>query len=161
MPKYHVGIADEYLKALGLIMVQFSTLELTQMICLILLLGDPHLAQLLVNELAFDRVRTLTLSICRMRRPEAADEMQELLGLVQEAAQKRNQVAHALWAVGQNKEVVQFARGRTADLFRTQAVNIEELEATADFIADVQRKLVRFAAKLIAPKAQEPKEGNE
>lgn len=60
MPKYQVEIADEHLKALGLIMVRFSTLELTQMICLILLLRDPHLVQLLVKELTFDRVRTLT-----------------------------------------------------------------------------------------------------
>ncbi len=153
MPKQ--PISDEYLRAIGRITVNFSILELRLAFCVGELVGSTQrIGQLVTARLAFPQLIALLNSLYQERVKEDArrEKFLRLLRKAETAAEKRNAVVHAAWAVDlQNpQQTMRFKIQNTKKGLRYQfeGVSVTDLNRTADLIEEVAGEISAFLSPL-------------
>ena len=102
-------VSKKLLVQLGDITVSFALLESEiQSLAGILLSSDQRTGQIVTAELAFQKLRSLVVSLYLHRYGKDAnyDEFRDLVRRAGQVEGKRNSITHSLWAAGQKRDTV-------------------------------------------------------
>jgi hypothetical protein len=142
MPEQQEQIPDEYLKAIGRVVVEWNQLESILDLCLIRLLGkeltDPR-SHIVFTHMAYpQKMDALKALIGEVKIPDGStlgrygDEVQPLL---KNASEARNKIMHSKWGVINGKVHRSMIRAKGALKMSLVSVSIDEIIEACNQIA--------------------------
>jgi hypothetical protein len=155
MPLQH-PVPGEHLKHFGDITVSFALLESCVKNLAESLLGtSQRVGQIVTAELSFKALRDLTISLYLERNGEDDDfaQLRLLTQRLKEIEEKRNQMTHSLWAVGDDTgsitRIKASARERHGLQFRFEQIKSEDLASLAEDIKKLGEEIQVYWISLI------------
>lgn len=150
MPLQH-PVPESHLAAIGDITVSFALLE--SLMCSLthdILESSHRIGQIVTAELAFKNIRALAISLFLELHGETT-ELSTLRLLMKRAAtleEKRNQITHSLWAVGDTTETITRIKttAKEAHGIRHQfeQMSVDDLRALAALISELAEDIQSF-----------------
>lgn len=136
MTKLESGLGESYLIQIGRIVANFSLLEEVIGLFVGKLLDNPiDVGQIVVSELSFRNLLSLFSSLYLYWNDDKAllAEFDDLLKIITNLEQKRNQIIHSIWTGGISSVVPAVRIKITAKQSRGHRVQVEEI--TVDMLA--------------------------
>lgn len=142
---------EDHLKAIGLITINFGTLESTIAQGVWSLLGlDQRIGQIITAELSFKGLVALFSSLYREKNNDAKalEELNDVIKKVIQAEEKRNVISHSQWGAGDSADTITRIK-TTAKISKGlrhqfENVTVSELMKIADEIAEASSAMQFF-----------------
>ena len=147
-----MSLREDYLKAIGRIVVNFQNVETLLSLCTWSLIGaEQQVGMIITAQLSFSRLCDLFASLVRHRfgSSELTDDSDALMKRAAQLEEKRNAILHSLWVVDENQSDKVSRFKITANRLKglkqqLPAVDVEELNNIADALDGLPGDLFAF-----------------
>jgi hypothetical protein len=147
-------LTDNHLRAIGAVVVNWSTLEvLMELFILGLYEITPDRGLVITSNLSFQNKLTILRVLATRGAIKDADEAKSFAGLldrIEKAHQKRNAIAHGWWSAGNAdglaRRMAIRVRGRRLST-ESEQVPLMDVEAVANDLLDVWEKMLGYATR--------------